>query len=76
MPGLKLAKDLVAGDLAMIPCDKPKGNQPVTIMAVVPSFQTIHRKVLILTLRRDDGTTEHRTYHENATIIVPSLKGV
>jgi hypothetical protein len=62
-PSLKLAKDLEPGDRAMI--DR---GQVVTVLALVPSVQTVRRNVVLVTFRGEDGREIHRIYHEGSTM--------
>lgn len=72
-PGpLKLAKDLVPGDRVLV-SGRPNTSVPMTVLAVVPSVQTIRRKVLLVTLRDKDGHDCHRTFAEQSTIRPASL---
>jgi copper(I)-binding protein len=62
-PSLKLVKDLEPGDRAMI-----DAGQVVTVLALVPSVQTVRRKVVLVTFRGEDGREIHRTYNEGSTM--------
>jgi hypothetical protein len=65
---MKLAKDLVAGDRIMVTAKNRNRQDEVTVLAVVPSVQTIRRNVLLVTLRTADGTDLHRTMEEFRTV--------
>jgi hypothetical protein len=64
---LKLAKDLTPGDRALIGV-KPRETEAVAVLAVVPSVQTIRRKVVLVTFRTTDGRDFHRTYSEHSAV--------
>lgn len=60
---VKLASELVPGDRTVI-----AHGQIMTVLAIVPSVQTVRRKVVLVTFRDEAGRDVHRTYPEGSTM--------
>lgn len=65
--GLKMAKDLAVGDTVAL---YSRGKPPVvaTVLSVLPSVQTIQRKVVMVTVQDAKGRSFHRQFNEFSTV--------
>lgn len=70
---VRLVKDLAKGDQIIIKAPN-SNNTPETmiVVTVVPGKQLVERGVLLVTLRKSDGSEMQHTYQNNSSVRIAS----